>query len=210
MRSSKTFKALIAISILGLLTGTATSASAASKQITCYKGTVAKKFTATKCPAGYTAKPTKAAPATKGASYTFDGKYSVKVTFVWGDTDVRATSVTGTGTGSLNDLTELSGTGYSAPANQCDLFSGKGTLKGSSGTLDVEFDSSSQGCAADDSAPTTIAIKASATVKGGTGKFAGATGSFKVTGSIPVKSTKSGSTEVANGTLSISGTVTTK
>lgn len=209
-------RVLVAISVVGLMAGTVVSAEAATKQITCYKGTVAKKFNATKCPAGYTTKPTKAstttkAPAASAASFTFNGSYSIKATFVWSESNVIAKTVTGTGSGSLNGLTNLSGTGSAAPSSQCDLFAGEGSISDAAGnSLVLKFDPSSQACAAEDSAPTVVNIKATASVKSGTGKFVGASGVLTVKGKINITKITAGTTEVAPGTLDVTGTVTTK
>jgi hypothetical protein len=71
----------------------------------------------------------------------------------------------------------------------------------------VSFDSSAKGCAEDESAPTTIKITGTATITGGTGKYAGATGVLKVTGTFNVKG---GSKEDAAFTMDVSGNIKTK
>lgn len=213
--------ALVILATFALVGASMTSAQAANKTITCYKGTIVKKVTAAKpkCPTGYsTKKPvapvTKApvAPVAPAASKAqpFNGTYKVKISLLWGETDVRATTVTGTGTGDVLGLTDLVGTGYSAPMNQCDGFDGSGTLSGGGSTLKLAFDTSAQGCAEDANAPTTVTIKGNAKIVSGTGKYAGATGTLAVKGSFSIRSTAIGSTEVISATLTATGNVTTK
>jgi len=99
------------------------------------------------------------------------------------------------------------GTGAAAPAGLCDGFDAKGSIGGGGNTINVTFDSSSKGCAEDESAPTTIKITGSATITSGTGKYAGATGNLKVTG---VFSVKGGAKETAAFTMDVSGNIKTK
>lgn len=209
-------KALVIFGSIALLGASMTSADAVNKTITCYKGTAVKKVTAAqpKCPTGYSTKkpvaPATTAPATASKAQSFNGTYKVKISLLWGETDVRATTVTGTGSGDVLGLTDLVGTGYSAPMNQCDGFDGSGTLSGGGSTLKLAFDTSAQGCAEDANAPTTISIKGNAKILSGTGKYAGATGTLSVKGSFSIRSTAIGSSEVISATLTATGTVTTK
>ena len=209
-------KALVVLGSIALVGASMTSADAANKTITCYKGTAVKKVTAAapKCPTGYSTKkpvaPATTAPAAASKAQTFNGTYKVKISLLWGETDVRATTVTGTGTGDVLGLTDLVGTGYSAPMNQCDGFDGSGTLSGGGSTLKLAFDTSAQGCAEDANAPTTISIKGNAKILSGTGKYAGATGILSVKGTFSIRSTAIGSTEVISATLTATGSVTTK
>jgi hypothetical protein len=217
-QSSTIRMALVILGTFALVGASMTSAQAANQTITCYKGTIVKKVTAAKpkCPTGYSTKkpvaPVTKAPVAPAASKTqpFNGTYKVKISLLWGETDVRATTVTGTGTGDLLGLTDLVGTGYSAPMNQCDGFDGSGTLSGGGSTLKLAFDTSAQGCAEDANAPTTITIKGNAKILSGTGKYVGATGTLSVKGTFSIKSTAIGSSEVISATLTTTGTVTTK
>jgi hypothetical protein len=129
---------------------------------------------------------------------------------LWGDTYVQVTSVKATGTGTVADLGEFVGSGAAAPASQCDTFDGSATLGTGANTLKVAFDSSAKGCAEDDSAPTKITFSGNAVVKGGTGKYAGATGTFKVSGSFSIKTISAGSKESAPFTMTASGSVILK
>lgn len=215
-KNSMLRKALVVLGSIALVGASMTSADAANKTITCYKGTAVKKVTAAKpkCPTGYSTKkpvaPATNAPAAASKAQTFNGTYKVKISLLWGETDVRATTVTGTGTGDVLGLTDLVGTGYSAPMNQCDGFDGSGTLSGGGSTLKLAFDTSAQGCAEDANAPTTISIKGNAKILSGTGKYAGATGTLSVKGTFSIRSTAIGSSEVISATLTATGSVTTK
>ena len=188
-------------------------ANAATKTITCYKGTIVKKVTAAKpkCPTGYsttkpkvTAKPTTPAAA---ATVAFSGTYKGTLAIIWGDTYLQVTSVAGKGTGNVLGLTDMSGTAAAAPAGLCDSFDAKGSIGGGGNTLNVSFDTSAKGCAEDESAPTTIKVTGNAQITGGTGKYAGATGTLKVSG---VFSVKGGAKETAAFTMDVSGNIKTK
>lgn len=212
---------LVALMALTVITAVTPTANAATKTITCYKGKIVKKVTATnpKCPKGFTTKkpvvkptvkPTSTAPAS-GGTVAFSGTYSGKIGLLWGDSYVQATSVDGTGTGNVLGLTDLAGIGSSAPANQCDTFNGSGTLSGGGNTLKVTFDSSAKACAEDADAPTTITFSGNAIINGGTGKYAGATGTLKVTGgSFNIKSTTAGAKEINAFKFTIAGNIVTK
>ncbi|MDP1719994.1 MAG: hypothetical protein Q8L08_03210 [Candidatus Nanopelagicaceae bacterium] len=219
---SRLAKALIVITVFGLVTANTSVANAVTKKtITCYKGKVVKKVTAVspKCPTGYTTKkpvvkvtpkPTATPAKTTAGTVAFSGTYKGKISILWSDSDVRATSVTGVGTGNILGLDELTGTGSAAPQNQCDAFDGTGVLSGGGNTLKVAFDSTAKACAAEGAAPTTITITGNATITGGTGKYAGATGTLKVTGTFAIKSKDAGFSESAALTLTLTGNITTK
>jgi len=211
--SSHKAKVLIVLTALAFLGAQSAPAHAATKTITCYKGTIAKKVTAAKpvCPKGYTTtKPkvtTKATATPVAAAIAFSGTYKGTLAIVWGDTYLQVTSVTAKGTGNVLGLTDMTGTGSAAPAGLCDTFDGKGSIGGGGNTLNVAFDTSAKGCAEDESAPTTIKITGNAQITGGTGKYAGATGTLKVSG---VFSVKGGSKESAAFTMDVSGNIKTK
>ena len=220
-QKSKFVRVLVALTALTVLAAVTPTANAATKTITCYKGTVVKKVTAAKpkCPTGYTttkpvAKPAASTAATtpaKGGSVAFSGSYSGKISLLWGDSYVQATSVDGTGTGNVLGLTDLAGIGSAAPGNQCDTFNGSGTLSGGGNTLKVTFDSSAQACAADADAPTEIKFTGNAIINGGTGKYAGATGTLKVTaGSFNIQSSTAGKKETDAFKFTIAGNIVTK
>lgn len=222
VRKSTLAKALIVISVFGLVTAnTATANAVTKKTIKCYKGKIVKKVTAVspKCPKGFTTKkpvvkvtpkPTATPAKTTAGTVAFSGTYKGKMSILWSDSDVRATSVTAAGTGNVFGLDELTGTGSAAPQNQCDAFDGTGVLSGGGNTLKVAFDSTAKACAAEGAAPTTITITGNVTITGGTGKYTGATGTLKVTGSFAIKSKDAGFSESAILTLTLTGNITTK
>ncbi|CAN2182503.1 hypothetical protein MCEMRH37_00316 [Candidatus Nanopelagicaceae bacterium] len=214
IRKSKTAKAVVIATSLFFFVTQSGAANAATKTITCYKGTTSKKVTTAKCPTGWsTTKPVAGKPAAGGTSaksVAINGNYSGTVSLLWGDTYVQVTSVKATGTGTVADLGEFVGSGAAAPASQCDSFDGSATLGTGADTLKVAFDSSAKGCAEDDSAPTKITFSGNAVVKSGTGKYAGATGTFKVAGSFNIKTISAGSKESAPFSMTASGSVTLK
>jgi len=208
---SRKAKALVLFTAVAFLFANGATANAASKTITCYKGTAVKKITAAnpKCPTGYSTTKPKAATTTPAAGGTvaFSGNYKGNLNIIWGDTYLQITSATAKGTGNVLGLTDMTGSGSAAPAGLCDGFDAKGAISGDGSTLNVTFDTSSKGCAEDESAPTTIKITGSATITSGTGKYAGATGNLKVTG---VFSVKGGAKETAAFTMDVSGNIKTK
>lgn len=208
---------LIALTATGLMIGGITSSQAANKSITCYKGTTSKVVTAAnpKCPTGYSTtkpapSPAKASVAPSASVIAINATYKGKVSLVWSDSGVAASGVSATGTGTTAGLDSLSGSGSSSPSSQCDAVNGVGVLGSGADTLKVITDTSAKGCAADGSAPTTVTLTGNAQITGGTGKFAGASGLLKVTGTFAIKSTAAGYSESPALTLVISGNITTK
>ena len=216
---SRLARVLVASLALTVLASVAPTANAATKTITCYKGSVVKKVTARipKCATGYSItkpavqpKPTSTATPTP-ATVAFSGTYTGKISLLWGDNFVQATSIEAIGVGNILGLTELSGIGSAAPASQCDTFNGSGTLSGSGNTLKVTFDSTAKACAEDADAPTGITFTGNALINGGTGKYAGATGTLKVTaGAFAIKATIAGKSEIDVIKFTISGNINTK
>ena len=227
---SKTKKFALLIATLSLVLGGLSTANAATKTITCYKGTIVKKVTATspkvpKCPTGYTTKkpvvkptaaatvkPTTAAttPAVASNKFAFNGTYKGKMSIVWSEYDAQATSVSGDGTGAIFGMDSLSGSGSSAPSTQCAGLDGTGVISGGGSSIKVTFDTSAKVCAEDGAAPTTINITGFAVVNSGTGKFAGATGKLKAVGYFNIKSADAGASESSVVTLTLTGEITTK
>jgi hypothetical protein len=211
-RELKLLKNVALVLVLGFALAQSGTASAATKSITCYKGTATKKVTTAKCPTGWSTKKPAAkpvAPAAAGA-IAFQGNYTGKVSLLWGDGYVQVTSVKATGTGNVGDLAELNGTGSAAPASQCDSFAGTGTLGAGANTVKVVFDTSAKGCAEDESAPTKITFSGNAVIKSGTGKYAGATGIFKVSGSFQIQTTTAGKSETDAFAMTASGSIKLK
>ncbi len=211
---SKLAKSLIVVAAVGALVASSTVSFAATKSITCYKGTTVKKVTTAKCPTGFstTAPKTVASTASKAgsSSVAINATYKGAMKLVWSDSDVKVSGVTGTGSGTTGGLASLSGTGGSAPSSQCDAVNGNGTLGSGADTVSVKFDTSTQGCADSDAAPANVKLTGNALVTGGTGKYAGASGTLKATGSFAVKSTSAGFSETQALTLTLVGTITTK
>jgi len=224
---SKTKKFALVVATLALALSGISSAEAANKTITCYKGTVVKKVTAKtpKCPTGYTtkkpvanptasatAKPTTAAvtPAAAANKFAFNGTYKGKMSIVWSDYDAKATSVSGDGTGVIFGMDSLSGSGSSAPSTQCAGLDGVGVISGGGSSIKVTFDTSAKVCAEDGAAPTTINITGFAVVNSGTGKFAGASGKLKAVGYFNIKSADAGASESSVLTLTLTGEINTK
>ncbi len=224
-RKSKVAQALVVFATFALVLANSSSANAATKTITCYKGTAVKKVSSAnpKCAVGWstkkpvvktTAKPAatpapSSAPAKAGA-LAFSGTYKGTIAMLWSDSSVQATAVTATGSGNIFGLDQLTGSGSSAPASQCDSINGAGTISDGTNTLKANFDTASKGCAKDAEAPTAVEITGNAVITGGTGKYAGATGTLKVTGSFSIKSTAAGFKESSPLTLTIAGNITTK
>ena len=215
--TSKLAKSLVVVAAVTALVAGSTVANAASKTITCYKGTTVKKVTTAKCPTGYSTTAPKAAATTAPAAGSTASKavainatYKGTMKMVWSDSDVKVSGITATGTGTTAGLTALSGTGGAAPSSQCDNINGSGTLGTGADTVAVKFDTSTQGCADSDAAPANVKLTGKAIVTGGTGKYAGATGTLTATGTFAVKSTSAGFTETQALSLTLVGTITTK
>ncbi len=207
-RKTKFARAIVVAVALSVVAAVGTPANAATTTISCYKGTAVKKVSGInpKCAVGWTTKK----PATKSKIVAFAATYKGDIAMLWSSSDVKATSVTAVGTGQMVGLSRLTGTGSATPSNQCDGFKGSGVLSGGGSTLKVSFDSSARACGDAAAAPSDVSITGSALISGGTGKFAGATGKLKVTGSFTVKSTEAGTTEKSALTLKLSGNITTK
>lgn len=217
--STKRIASLIVVgAVLAAVAGTP-MASAATKSITCYKGTVSKvvKAAAPKCPAGYTTTKPKSTPkaptapaASSSKAMAINATYTGKIAMAWSDSDVQATSVTATGTGTTLGLTQLVGTGSSSPSGQDATISGAGYLSDGTNTLKASFDPSATAHAKEGAAPTSVAISGTATITGGTGKYVGATGTLKFAGTFPVSTTAAGTKDSGALTITITGTVNTK
>jgi hypothetical protein len=213
----KTNKVLATITIISISTlGFAGSASAATKSITCYKGTQSKvvKATTPKCPTGWTTKkpaatPTKAAAA---AAVAINATYKGKMSALWSDSSIDA-SVTGSSSANNGGLADLTGSGSyaSQEGDKCITLAGEATLKGGSDSLKLEFVTpKSTACGKDADGPTSVEINGLAKITGGTGKYAGASGTLKVDGSFASKHPANGVTEKVDLTLTLSGSITTK
>jgi hypothetical protein len=179
----------------------------ATHTLICYKGKLIKRVTAVKpmCPAGWTTK-----KPVLAKTVAFSGSYTGTMSLLWSASDVKVTTLTGTGKGATLGLTAVSGTGSSSPTSSCDPINGTGTLSGGGSSLHLTLLTTSKACATDSAAPTSATVTGSAKVLGGTGKFRGATGTLKVTGSFSIKSTTAGSSESDGFSATLSGKLITK
>lgn len=224
MRYSKSIAKAMLITVLPLMfstMGAPASQAAVKKTITCYKAKLVKKVVAVspKCPTGWsTKKPVvKVTPTPKPTSTTvkpttvaFTATYKGKMSVLWSDSNVTATNVNLTAASAPLSLTQLTGQGVSSPANSCDAIMGSGVLGSGSDTIKLSFDNTTKGCADSDAAPATISLTGTANITGGTGKYATATGSFKVTGTFYIKSSSAGFAESPSITINLNGSITTK
>jgi hypothetical protein len=210
MTKSKVFAVITVIAVATL--GFAGSASAATKSITCYKGTASKivKAAAPKCPAGWTTK--KPAASSAAASVAINATYKGKMSALWSESSIDA-SVTGTSSANNGGLSDLAGSGSyaSQEGDKCITLAGEATLKGGSDSLKLEFVTpKSTACGKDADGPTSVEINGLAKITGGTGKYAGASGTLKVDGSFASKHPANGVTEKVDLTLTLSGNIATK
>ena len=211
-------KVFAVITVIAVATfGFAGSASAATKSITCYKGTSSKivKAAAPKCPAGWTTtKPAAAKSGTSGAAapVVINATYKGKMSALWSESSIDA-SVTGTSSANNGGLSDLAGSGSyaSQEGDKCITLAGEATLKGGSDSLKLEFVTpKSTACGKDADGPTSVEINGLAKITGGTGKYAGASGTLKVDGSFASKHPANGVTEKVDLTLTLSGNIVTK
>ena len=206
-------RAIAQLIIMTMTTGALvlSAASAEAKSLTCYKGAQKKVVTTSKCPTGWSSKKVSAAPAAPVAGgVAIDATYKGKITLQWSSSDVKVTSVTGTGSGTTAGLGEFSGSGFAAPTEQCAPFEGTGTLGSGADTIKMKVEPSSRACADNDAAPATINVTGKAIITGGTGKYAKASGTLKASGNFYVKAMTAGSTDSPSFTMSLSGTIATK
>lgn len=222
MRMKSFSKALVVIATAALLVGVNPSANAANKTITCYKGTVVKKVTAAnpKCPSGYTTtKPKATATTTKPATTTpaastagtspINATYKGSMKLLWSDADVDVQAIAGTGSGTTLGLDAITGTPQSG-VSSCTTIVGQGTLNGGGNSIKFKLDLNGDGCPAAAGDSGVVKVNGTATITGGTGKYATATGTLKTSGSFTVKSATGGTSESSSFTLTMAGNVTTK
>ena len=187
----------------------------AKKTIHCYKGNAVKTETATapKCPAGWTT--TKPKPKAKTVAFT--GSYTGTISLLFNSGTVTVNSVTGKGTGTDMAGGTLTGSGEGTSLSAyCDPFEGSGSLAGAGSELKLTVTSSSsqQACVASgttsgvQSPPASVSVTGVAKVTGGTGKWVGASGTLKFTGSFSVTNSTAGSTESDAFSATFTGTLT--
>lgn len=110
------------------------------------------------------------------ASYT--GKATVKVAGSRADISADAS-----GTGTVVGKSKLSGKGVGTNVEPCPLFGGPGTITVAGGAKLNFTITASGGSACTDEEGRLFSLLGRATIKGGTGKYAKAKGTFKFTGS---------------------------
>jgi hypothetical protein len=138
--------------------------------------------------------------------------YKGKMSALWSDSSIDA-SVTGSSTANNGGLSDLAGSGSyaSQEGDKCITLAGEATLKGGSDSLKLEFVTpKSTACGKDADGPTSVEINGLAKITGGTGKYAGASGTLKVDGSFASKHPANGVTEKVDLTLTLSGSIATK
>lgn len=188
--------------------GSATAAPAAAKT-TCYKAAATKTVTGAKCPAGWSAKKPAAAATSKAVA--LNATYKGKLTMVWSASDVKVTELSGTSADAgANGLKSMTATGSSAPQSACAAIAGTGTLVAADGKITFKVDPSTKGCGANEAAPSPVSVTGSATITGGTGKYAGATGTLTVKGNFFVKATAAGTNDTQDFSATFTGDIKLK
>ena len=207
---------VIAISSLGSTAAVSTASAATTKTITCYKGTQSKtvKAVSPKCPTGWsTKKPVAATPTkTAAAPVVIGATYKGTMSALWSDSGIDA-SVTGTSSANNGGLDGLKGSGNYASQEgaKCITLAGEAVLSGGGNTLKLSFITpKSTACGKDADGPTSVEINGLAQINGGTGKYAGATGTLKVEGAFKSGHPANGVTEKVDLTLTLSGNIVTK
>jgi hypothetical protein len=204
-RFSRVAGAMILTASMVVSVGAATAAPQATKKIKCYKGTVSKVYKAAKCPRGWSLKK----PAAKAASVAVNVEFKGTLSTVWSSAGVKAT-VSGAGNDKASGFSAIVATGDSAPSSQSAPIHGSGTLKGSMGNVNFVLNSDSTGTAIESAAPSLVQVKGTATIKSGTGKYAGATGTLTFKGTFEVGTTAAGAKEAKPFTASFTGNIKLK
>jgi hypothetical protein len=142
----------------------------------------------------------------------FKGTYKGTIAMLWSASSVKATSVKGTGPSTLMGASAVSGTGTATTSATCDPFSALGAITGGGSRLNVKVVSStaSKACAAGYTPPTNITVTGVVKVISGTGKYKGAKGNLKLTGSFAIQSNTAGSSETDSFTATLSGPLSIK
>ena len=108
---------------------------------------------------------------------TYSGKATVKISGSRADIAADAT-----GSGTVVGKSKLSGKGVGNNVEPCPLFGGPGTITVAGGAKLNFVITASGGSACTDEEGQTFSLLGRATIKGGTGKYAKAKGTFKFTG----------------------------
>jgi len=140
---------------------------------------------------------------------SFSGHYHGVASLLINNGVVTISSVAGVGTATLLGASTVAGKGTASSTAQCDPFTGKGSLSGAHGKINLTVtDSKSQGCSSGQSGPVKVTFQGVAVAEGGTGTASGATGSLDFKGTLNLTNT-SGS---QNGpyTVTLTGSLTVK
>ena len=140
-------------------------------------------------------------------THVFNASYSGHISVLWNSSGPTTASITGKGKGTDFGLVTITGSGKVTASGQSDPINGRGVLRGKGEMLVLQFITGSTATAASTSAPTTVVVAGTAKVVGGSGAFARATGTLKVSGAFSIQSTTGTETDTFNATLK--GTVRT-
>ena len=148
--------------------------------------------------------------AVKVTKVSFKGTYTGTIAMLWDANTVSATAVKGTGVGTLLGKSTVIGKGTASTSSTCDPLWGAGSITGGGSKLLLKVVSSSatKACAAGQSAPTTVTVTGVAKVIGGAGKYKGASGTLKISGSFQIQSNTAGSHETDSFKATLSGVIT--
>jgi hypothetical protein len=156
--------------------------------------------------AGASAGPTSANAAAKTKVVAFKGSYSGTASLLIDNNTIKILSVTGTGTASIIGAGSLSGTGNStagADSNLCVPFKGKGSIKGSGGTIKFSVTTNKgKGCSSGQTGPVTVTVTGTAKVTSGSGGANGAKGNLKFKGTLKLNDTTGSQTGTFKGKVS--------
>jgi hypothetical protein len=125
-----------------------------------------------------------AAPDAVPKTYKFSATYAGKsvVALVDNNATIQSTAGVGTATAPVGK-SKLSGAGKGVGGDPCGTFGGLGAITAVGGKLTISI-APTGGSACGDESGQTFTVSGRATVKGGTGKFAKAKGSFKFAGTF--------------------------
>jgi hypothetical protein len=122
-----------------------------------------------------------AAGAAGSKTVPFTGKYAGKAVVRITEAKADIASAAAVGTATLLGKSRLAGKGAGVGADPCGTFGGPGSITGTGGKLNFVI-APTGGSACGDESGETFALLGRATVKGGTGKYLRAKGTFKFSG----------------------------
>jgi hypothetical protein len=125
-----------------------------------------------------------AASNTAGRTIAFKASYSGKAVVRVAGSNATIVSALATGTGTLVGKSKLSGKGAGVGADPCGTFGGPGFITAVDGKRLNFVIAPTAGSACGDESGQTFALVGRATIKGGTGKYLRAKGTFKFAGTF--------------------------